>query len=193
MKKIPTLFARTGNRRHVIDQITPGCEWVANGEGVATRKWDGTCIRISHVWIDGPQVAVEARREVKPGTPPPPNFAVAETDPVTGKTFGWEPYAQSGFAKFILEALPDEPDATDWPEGTYELCGPKINGNPEHFATHVLLRHGYSQWSDCPRDFGGLRQALLTGGAKGWEGIVFWHPDGRKAKIKGRDFDKGPT
>ena len=47
MRKIPTLYVRDwdGDRRYVLPQVTPGCEWVVvNGEGVATRKFDGTCV-----------------------------------------------------------------------------------------------------------------------------------------------------
>ena len=33
-------------------QITPGCEWVLNGEGIATKRWDGTA-----VFIDGAAMA----------------------------------------------------------------------------------------------------------------------------------------
>lgn len=45
MRKIPTLFVREFLPNHKIlitDQVTPGCEWVLAGEGVATRKLDGT-------------------------------------------------------------------------------------------------------------------------------------------------------
>ena len=46
MKKIPTLFKRTfdaQNHKHVTDEVTPGLEWVTEGRGVATVKFDGTC------------------------------------------------------------------------------------------------------------------------------------------------------
>ena len=46
MRKIPTLFVREFLPNHKIiitDQVAPGCEWVLAGEGVATRKLDGTC------------------------------------------------------------------------------------------------------------------------------------------------------
>lgn len=197
MKKIPTVFARDENRRYVTPEVTPGCEWVLNGEGTATRKLDGTCVRISHVWYDGPQVAVETRREVKPGKEPPQFFDLVEHDPVTGKSFGWEPYGVSGFAKYVDEALgyeegDDDLDPALWPEGTYELCGPKINGNPEGFERHVLVRHGSITYADLnhPNSYEHLR-AVIT--ALPWEGIVWHHPDGRMAKLKRRDFPKEPA
>lgn len=41
MKKIPTVFVRDpDDRKHVLPQVTPGCEWVLAGEGRATRKFD---------------------------------------------------------------------------------------------------------------------------------------------------------
>ena len=47
MKKIPTLFERKPDYLSgVIDEINPLCKWVADGEGVATRKYDGTAMMI---------------------------------------------------------------------------------------------------------------------------------------------------
>lgn len=189
MKKIPTIFQRDRQTHYVYDEVTPGCEWVLNGEGVATRKWDGTCVRITHSWYDGPQVAVEFRREVKPGATPPKFWVEVDSDPLTGKRVGWEPYGNSGFAKFVDEVLGDDPSVGDWPEGTYELIGPKINGNPEQVdGPHQLRRHGAWQvWGWVGRDFASMRTAVTR---LSWEGVVFHHPDGRMAKIKRRDFPR---
>jgi len=52
---------------------------------------------------------------------------------------GWEPIEQSGFAKWHAEALVRAHAAVP---GTYELIGPKINGNPEGVEEHELIRHG---------------------------------------------------
>src|SRR5689334_21155489 len=100
MKKIPTLFARDwdGDRRYVLTQVTPGCEWVSDGEGTPTRKYYGTC-----VMFDGDRWW--ARREVRAGKPAPDGFIPLGTDPQTGKTMGWEPAEQSPFAKLHAEAL----------------------------------------------------------------------------------------
>ena len=49
MKKIPTLFEREFEDHKVISckpVVTPGLEWVLNGEGIATVKYDGSCCAI---------------------------------------------------------------------------------------------------------------------------------------------------
>jgi hypothetical protein len=44
VQKIVSLFQRNyDGDRLVRDEVTPGAEWVVAGEGVATRKFDGTC------------------------------------------------------------------------------------------------------------------------------------------------------
>jgi hypothetical protein len=185
MKKIPTLFVRDwdGDRRYVLDEISPGCEWVAAGEGTPTRKYDGTC-----VMFDGSEWW--ARREVKAGRSAPANFVALESDEETGKTVGWEPIGQSAFARWHAEALDESDDETPitgpWPAGTYELIGPKVNGDPERYGHHALILHGYAETlDDAPRDFSGLAAWLH---AHPYEGIVWHHEDGRMAKIKKRDF-----
>ena len=66
MNKIPTVFQRNENdRRYVTREVNPECQWVLDGEGVPTRKFDGTCVRLAD---DG---SWWARREVKPGKEPP--------------------------------------------------------------------------------------------------------------------------
>ena len=175
MKKIPTLFKRDlDDMKHVLTEVTPGCEWVSQDEGIATRKYDGTCVKFDgvHWW---------ARREVKPGKSSPMGFVPVETDENTGKTVGWEPAEQSGFAKFLAEAAEGE----SFQAGTYELCGPKINGNPEGFEHHELVWHGDVKLMDVPRDYDHLRHWLLS---RNYEGIVWHHPDGRMCKLKKRDL-----
>ena len=176
MKKIPTLFVRDEqDRRFVTREVSPGCEWVINGEGRATRKFDGTCVR-----FDGERWW--ARREVKPGKTPPPGFQAEQTDDTTGKTVGWEPAEQSAYAKYLAEAVERERRTAP---GTYELCGPKVNGNPEGFPHHVLITHGAEEITALPRDYDGLREWLAD---CEFEGAVWHHPDGRMVKIKRRDF-----
>jgi hypothetical protein len=190
MRKIPTLFKRDPeNMSRVLPEVNPVCQWVLDGEGVATRKYDGTC-----TLFDGEKWW--ARREVKPGKTPPPGYVAEETDPNTGKTVGWEPMGQSSFAKFHAEAVEPlhgfgEIIGKRIPAGTYELVGPKINGNPERCELHRLERHDNAeQFGDVPTDFEGLREYVVGLGEEGIEGIVWHHPDGRMAKLKARDFPR---
>jgi hypothetical protein len=76
-------------------------------------------------------------------------------------------------------------------DSTYELVGPKIQGNPYNFTRHILIRHGSYCLADCPRDFDSLKQYLWqkNQGGNYCEGVVFHHPDGRMAKIRFKDFD----
>jgi hypothetical protein len=152
MKKIPTLFQRDPeDRRYVTIQVTPGCEWVLEGIGTSTRKYDGTCVLLDE------QGEWWARREVKPGKTPPPNYVPVETDEATGKTMGWEPIKQSAFAKFHAEALANGGPA-EGVTGTFELIGPKINGNPERSEGHRLVPHAEALHVDVPElTFEGVR------------------------------------
>jgi hypothetical protein len=188
VEKIPTLFKRDPqDMRQVLPEVTPGCEWVLAGEGVATRKYDGTC-----VMLDGERWW--ARREVKPDRAHPPSFVQVAYDALTGKVVGWEPIEQSPFAKFHAQALDERAPEEGFPPGTYELVGPKINGNPEGYEAHTLIAHdGLPQfYSDAPYflTFDRLREAMLS---PSWEaeGLVWHHPDGRMAKLKRRDFAAG--
>ncbi len=63
--------------------------------------------------------------------------------------------------------------------------GPKIQGNPENFPMHELVRHGTHALPDAPRSFDALREYFETHNI---EGIVWHHPDGRMLKIKAKDF-----
>ena len=182
MKKMPTLFVRDpDDRAHVLDQVNPGCEWALNGEGRATRKWDGTCIKIDdeRQWW--------TRREVKPGKLAPSGWVQVDHDVVTGKRMGWEPWFHSGFAKHMADLFGRNAANGDVLEpGTYELIGPKINGNPDMVSDHMLRKHGdviINGWK--PTSFEEVRLGVTR---LSWEGVVFHHPDGRMCKIKRKDF-----
>lgn len=180
MKKIPTLYVRDpDDRRWLLTDVTPGCEWVLEGEGRATRKYDGTCVALDEGgrWW--------ARREVKPGKNAPDGWRELDHDETTGKRVGWEPVEQSAFAKFHAEAVDITLEEGHFEVGTYELCGPKINGNPEDFKEHTLVPHGSVELDDVPLDYDDLRFWLH---GHRYEGVVWHHPDGCMAKIKQRDF-----
>lgn len=175
MKKIPTIFKRNpDNMAEVLNEPHPDCAWVFAGEGVATRKYDGTCCL-----IEGGKLY--KRREVKRGKVPPPDFVRADYDETTGKTVGWVPVdPDSKEDRWHAEAF-----SSDLGDGTYELIGPKVQGNPESCDAHRLMAHENAEQLPAPREYEALA-AWLEG--RDIEGLVWHHPDGRMAKIKLRDF-----
>lgn len=180
MKKIPTMFVRdwSGDRSRVVDVPHPDCGWVFAGEGWPTIKFDGTCCMVR-------AGVLFRRRELKSGQRAPFGFESEGTDPETGKTVGWVPVGDGPEDRWHREAF-------DWldpkEDGTYELIGPHIQGNPESNHREELVNHQDGDWvirERVPRDFDGLR-VWLSG--RDIEGIVWHHADGRMAKIKLRDF-----
>lgn len=188
MEKIISLFKRNydvADGRLVFDEIVPGAEWVVAGEGVATRKWDGTCCRVrdGELW---------KRYDAKAGKTPPAGFEAAQDpDPNTGHWPGWIRVGDGPEDRWHREALTNSSfeglnGYLPMPDGTYELVGPKIQGNPEGRDSHRLLPHGAEILVDAPRDFAGLREYFATHDI---EGIVWHHTDGRRmVKIKAKDF-----
>jgi hypothetical protein len=179
MKKIISLFQRNyDGDRLVRDEIVPGAEWVASGDGVATRKWDGTCCMVRGGKL-------YRRYDAKHGKAPPVGFEAAQDpDPNTGHWPGWLPVGDGPEDKYHREAF-GAFGGEHYADGTYELIGPKINGNPERMDKHRLARHGTYEIPNAPRTFNGLRAWLDE---QDIEGIVWHHSDGRMVKIKKKDF-----
>ena len=178
MEKIISLFKRDyeGNRQ-VYDEVVEGAEWVIDGEGVATEKIDGTACLVR----DG---KIYRRYDAKHGKTPPPDFEPAQDpDPVTGHWPGWIPITERPEDKWHRDAFENCPSL---PDGSYELIGPKVQGNKYQLSQHCLRRHGDAILHDVPRDYKGIKSYFedLTR----IEGIVWHHPDGRMVKIKRRDF-----
>ena len=182
MKKIPTLFKRDfSNGGKITHEYADGVDWVLRGEGVPTRKYDGTSVLIrGH--------KMYKRYEVKPGKVTPTDFEEADFDQETGKRVGWVQVGWGSDDKWHREAINgSDPDMVNLPDGTYELVGPKVQGNPEHEPIHLLIAHSRADvlYPTPPTDYDGLAEYLK---GKDIEGIVWHHPDGRMAKIKAKDF-----
>lgn len=175
MKKIPSLWVRDQESPGALylHLITPGCEWVAT-DGVPTRKWDGTACLVR-------EGKLFARYDAKHGKAPPPDFEPAQEapDPVTGHWPGWLEVKDQPQFKWHREAWRHHMHFGRVMDGTYELLGPKVGGNPEGVDIHVLARHGGEVLDEAPREFWMLRAWLET---RDMEGVVFHHPDGRMAK-----------
>lgn len=167
-------------------QVTPGCEWVINGEGVATRKWDGIACMIQ----DG---ILFKRYDAKHGKTPPEGFIPCQDpDSITGHWPGWLKVDYSDPAnKWFKEAMEDlwrhnqECGGKLNLNGTYECIGPKINGNKDNIDHHILIKHGAQLCSSAPREYYAFLEYFSS---YTMEGIVFHHPDGRMCKVKRTDF-----
>lgn len=182
MKKIPTIFKRNPeNMKELLDEPHPDCLWVFAGEGYATRKYDGTCVLFENgIMYKRRTIKLSKYKPGRLGKIKPSDYIEVDYDSVTGKSFGWQPVQDTD--KFHLEAL----SHGGFDDGTYELLGPKIQGNHEKFVIHDVIRHKYAeQYPSCPRTFEWLKIWLRD---KDIEGIVFHHCDGRMGKIKKRDF-----
>ena len=185
MKKIPTLFKREFKDHKVvmiINDVTPGLEWVLNGEGRATVKLDGACCAI----IDG---ELYKRYDAKRGKTPPAGALPCEPapDPVTGHWPFWVKCDKNNPSDKWFIAVFQKRIKDRWPllTATYEAIGPHFNGNPYNLPEDFMIRHGTAEIPEFPRDFNGMYEYLRTHDI---EGVVFWKDGTPRCKIKRTDF-----
>ena len=179
MKKIPTLFERVYENHKVVaitENVTPGCEWVLRGEGIATVKIDGSCCAV----ING---EFYKRYDAKKGkTPPAGAIPCCEADPVTGHHPHWVRVSREDPAdRWFVRAYDNTPEIKD---GTYEAIGPHFQGNPYGLSDDILEPHGVKVIA-LNRDFNGIRDFLANNYL---EGVVFWLDGEPMCKIKRSDF-----
>ncbi|MFH1890482.1 MAG: RNA ligase family protein [Candidatus Kuenenbacteria bacterium] len=193
--KIESPFIRKmiGGHYIVTPEIDPEYKWVFQDEGVlAVDKIDGTniCLRIK----DGKVIQIFNRKNEKYVFPP----SIKQT--------AWEGACMEGIAKAIqkewLKGLSD---------GDYygELIGELINANPHKLQGHLLVPFSYlirkchwRSWikNQYPKDFDTIsewfkempslfNQTMKLEEVKA-EGLVFYHPDGKRmAKLRRDMFD----
>lgn len=198
MNKIPTIYIRN-SRFKVTPECNPDCEWVFRGEGTATEKLDGTNVRLT---IRNEQVMrVEKRRN-----PTKDQKKLGIIDP-------W--YTEADFVdpgdQHIFTAV-SWTNYEAWPDGEHccEAIGPKIQGNPLGLPHPRCVPFNLPEVYD-PEAYSYILPQVLSSSAfdrmrhrmdnlnslyandhccppAKAEGIVFHHPDGRRAKIKRSDF-----
>ena len=186
MKKTPSLFKRDyEGDRNVYDEVVEGSEWVFRGEGTPTVKWDGTCclIRLGELYRrhDRKRQKESGRfRKAPDGWEP----CEERPDKNTGHWPGWLPVHESDpTVKWHLKAW-GEVDYRIY-DGTYELIGPKVQGNPYKIERQVFVKHGAHIIDADLRSYDEVYEYLKYAEI---EGIVWHHDDGRLVKIKRRDF-----
>lgn len=181
MEKIPTLFERD-EHFHVVNRPRAECAWVFDGAGVGTEKLDGTNVRLTV--RSGQLVRIEKRRNP------------SKAQKAAGIVDGWYVDTAEVVDKWILAAAANT-DVANWPDGEHpcEALGPRIQGNPLALADHVCVPFDLAAPAvvSVPRGYDelwefldGLESRYSPGNLA--EGIVFHHPDGRRAKIKRKDF-----
>lgn len=179
MKKIPTLFERIYENHRVVGitpNVTPGCEWVLDGKGVATVKIDGSCTAI----IGG---EMYRRFDAKPGRKIPDGaIPCCDPDPVTGHWPHWVKVDPNSKAdRWYYRAYLNTPEKVD---GTFEAIGPHFQGNPYGLSDDILEPHG-KKVVTAGRTFEAIRDYLTENNI---EGLVFWLDGEPKCKIKRKDF-----
>lgn len=179
MKKIPTLFERRYENHRVVEvlpNVTPGMEWVLEGEGEATVKIDGSCCAI----IEG---IFYKRYDAKKGKQPTAGaIPCCDPDPATGHWPHWvrvDPLKPED--RWFCEAFRNSLCLMD---GTYEAIGPHFQGNPHRWKHDELIRHGTMR-VNVHRSYEGIREYLHNNLV---EGLVFWKDGEPQCKIKRSDF-----
>ncbi len=175
MKKMKTVFVIDRTTHLATDLVQE--QWVLDGEGTATAtvKYDGSSVLVENGRLF-------RRHDVKKGRTQPPEWVPCEPAPDahTGHWPGWLPVdATDPTNKYHIEAFHE-----GLPDGTFELVGPRVQGNRYGLDHHELWKHG-SRIVEVAR----TRAAILD-----WlsrheeEGLVFHHEDGRMAKVRRKDF-----
>lgn len=253
MRKISTLFKKDPNDlSRVINEVDPQNQWVIDGEGIPTRKYDGTACTIIDGEIYkrydaklvlskdiniGDTVSKTSGRKFKNGNlidvvvgfeiiehtangdigavlknsntilklgylqvvgkftnvykKPVPTGAIPcqEPDLVTGHHPHWLKCDHNkNEDKYFFDGFNSVAEFGKVKDGTYELVGERIQGNPEKIKGHHLVKHGYRVLMGLinPITFENIKEYLeLTD----IEGIVFHNEsDGRMCKIRQTDF-----
>ena len=123
-------------------------------------------------------------------TPPLNAIPCCEPDEVTGHHPHWVKCDRNLKAdRYFFEAY-DSMQPWKLKDGTYELVGIKVNGNPEKIHGHTLIKHGSISFTNGEKVYilKSAENLKMFLSKKDIEGIVFHHPDGRMCKIRKKDF-----
>ncbi len=198
MKKMKTLFVIDHNTNLVTQEVRKECEWVLNGEGIATIKFDGTAAifmnnKLYKRW-DRKLTKKFTRMKKRLGDNfvaqehmfkkvPEGAIACQEPDPVTHHQPHWLLVDDKPENVWFNESLKGSDNLIEG--ASYELVGEKVQNNIYNIVGHELWQHGSKEVNNLELTFEGLKNWLLKNNV---EGLVFHHPDGRMCKLRRKDF-----
>lgn len=201
MQKIKTLFKTSYPSGLATNEPQDGSEWVFRGEGTATLKRDGSSCLIKNGILYkrvnrklSKKSAAIVKRSKDPSTlnitesdfkdVRENSISCNETfDPITFHWPYWVQVSEKNHDDLIhiaAFALLDE-----IVDGSYEICGPKFQGNPYNLDNNILIKHGSEILDIEDRSFEGLKRFLKDFNG---EGIVFHHENGSMFKIRKKDM-----
>lgn len=206
MKKISTLFKKNpDDLGRVVNEINPGNEWILKN-GIPTQKFDGTACAIFNGILYKRYDAKIDKKTGKYKRPIPGNaIPCQKADLITGHHPHWvycndkdnsNKYHIEAFKLLVSETIEtlDGDELTKFAnaiiklEGTYELCGEKVQSNPEKIKGHRLVKHGSIVLPLKDFSFESIKE-YLSNENNNIEGIVFHHKtDDRMCKIRKCDF-----
>lgn len=200
MKKISTVFEIDyENSKIATNVVRPENQWVIDGEGDATVKYDGTAVlimnqmpfkrydrKLTKYWKKNFN-KIENFTEDMFKIPPQGFVPVKNQKPdlTTGHWPGWVPITSSPEDKYHNEGIENYINKYNKiPDGTFELIGPKVQGNPYELQEHILVKHG-SLIVFPERSYEGIKKWLEDNFV---EGLVFHGNNKKMAKIRRKDF-----
>lgn len=195
-----TLFIVDRSTDLATNEIRKESAWALSGEAILTVKFEGTAAlykdgilykrwdrRLTKKYMRlknrlGSDFVAEEHmfKETPSGAIP----CEDKPDPVTFHHPHWVPVTDGNEDAMFREALANAVNLVDG--ATYELVGPKIQGNMYNLDKHELWMHGSKVIEDkIDLSFDGIKNWLRDNEV---EGIVFHHPDGRMTKVRRKDM-----
>lgn len=188
MKKMKTLFIKDKtDLSRVTKKLDNTFSWVFTDNCEASIKYDGTsCAIIDGVLYKRYDAKANPKTGIKKSVPEGA-IPCGEFDPITGHHPHWlEVDFKDNSNKYHLEAYKNLISKGKPFDGTYELIGEKVKGNPENVKGHILVRHGLHVIKVKDHSYEGIKNLLIS---LNKEGLVFRNKvTGEMAKIRLTDF-----
>lgn len=179
MKKMRTLFEQNESFK-VIDKLRDENKFILEDNYSVYRKRDGTSILIKNNIMYKRYDANELK-----GKKIPENSIPCQEHPAPSGSFPvWVRCKREDPSdKFHFEAFDKK---YSWDNGTYELCGPKINGNKEDLSSHILIFHKSEKLEIGDLSFRGIEEYFKRNLIEGL--VIENNENGLMTKIRRKDY-----